>query len=83
MKIAGFDEVKRMQYEKDMYDERRRNGEIAAAREEGLEQGLEQGLVQGRKEASLMAAKNLKALGVAVDVISQGTGLTVEEIEKL
>ena len=32
MKIAGFDEVKRMQYEKDMYDERRRNGEIAAAR---------------------------------------------------
>lgn len=75
MKIAGFDEVKRMQYEKDMYDERRRNGEIAAAREEGLE--------QGRKEASLMAAKNLKALGVAADVISQGTGLTVEEIEKL
>ena len=79
MKIAGFDEVKRMQYEKDMYDERRRYGEIAAAREEGLEQGLE----QGRKEASLMAAKNLKALGVAVDVISQSTGLTVEEIEKL
>ena len=31
MKIAGFDKVKRMQYEKDMYDERRRNGEIAAA----------------------------------------------------
>ena len=31
MKIAGFDEIKRMQYEKDMYDERRRNGEIAAA----------------------------------------------------
>ena len=34
-------------------------------------------LEQGRKEASLMAAKNLKALGVAVDVISQSTGLTV------
>lgn len=67
MKIAGFDEVKRMQYEKDMYDERRRNGEISAA----------------RKDAKREDAKNLKKLGVAVDIISKATGLSIEEIEKL
>ena len=75
MKIAGFDEVKRMQYEKDMYDERRRNGEIAAAIEEGFE--------KGRIEKNLENAKNLKELGVAMDIISKATGLSFEEIEKL
>ena len=79
MKIAGFDKVKRMQYEKDMYDERRRNGEIAAAKEDGMKEGLE----KGREETKLENAKNLKALGVAVDIISKATGLTVETIEKL
>lgn len=79
MKIAGFDEVKRMQYEKDMYDERRRNGEIAAAKEDGLKEGFE----KGRIEKNLENAKNLKELGVAMDIISKATGLSFEEIEKL
>ena len=67
MKIAGFDEVKRMQYEKDMYDERRRNGEIEAAREEG----------------KIETARNLKTLGVSVEIICEATGLSVEQVEKL
>ena len=33
--IPRFSEDKRIKYDKDMYDERRRNGELAAAREEG------------------------------------------------
>ena len=35
--IPRFSEDKRIKYDKDMYDERRRNGELAAAREEGIE----------------------------------------------
>jgi predicted transposase/invertase (TIGR01784 family) len=85
--IAAFDAEKRIKYDKDMYDERRRQGELNAAkadgRQEGLEQGLRQGLEQGRREASLKSAKNLKALGVAVEIIAQGTGLSIEEIESL
>ena len=83
MKIAGFDKVKRMQYEKDMYDERRRNGEIEAAKEDGMKEGLEKGREEGREETKLENAKNLKALGVAVDIISKATGLPIETIEKL
>ena len=71
MKIAGFDEIKRMQYEKDMYDERRRNGEIAAAQEEGM-----------NKERIRIAEKMLEA-GMPIDQIAQITALTSEEIEAL
>jgi len=69
--IPRFDEAKRIQYDKDMFDERRYNGEINAARKEG------------RQEANTEAARNLKLLGVDVEIIAQATGLAVEEIEKL
>ena len=45
--------------------------------------GYEQGIQQGRRENSVEIARKLKALGVAVDVIAQSTGLSVEEIEAL
>jgi predicted transposase/invertase (TIGR01784 family) len=54
-----------------MYDEKRRRGELAAAREDG------------REEAKLEDARRLKELGVGVDIISQATGLSQETIESL
>jgi predicted transposase/invertase (TIGR01784 family) len=105
--IAEFSEDKRIQYEKDMYDEKRLNGEMSAARrigyenghkeglkngheeglkqglEQGRRQGLEQGLEQGREQAKIEMAKNLKALGVSLDIISQSTGIGIDVIEKL
>lgn len=38
---------------------------------------------QGREAERRDNARNLKRLGVAVDVISQATGLTVEEVEQI
>ncbi|MEY8467125.1 hypothetical protein AALB99_17400, partial [Bacteroides caecimuris] len=52
-------------------------------RAEGLEEGLNKGKEEGAREANLNNARNLKKLGVAIDVISQATGLSEEEIEKL
>ena len=49
--------------------------------QQGLQQGMQQGIQQGRRENSVETARKLKALGVAVDVIAQSTGLSVEEIE--
>lgn len=77
--IAAFDEEKRIQYDRDMYDERRRNGELATAKRLGREEGLE----QGREEAKLEAASKLKELGVDIETIVQATGLAVEVIEGL
>ena len=52
---------------------------IYTEREEGRAEGREEGV----REANLNNARNLKKLGVAIDVISQATGLSKEEIEKL
>ena len=38
-KIKDFSKTKREQYDKDMYDEKRHNGELAAAREDGIAEG--------------------------------------------
>ena len=89
--IGDFNKVKREQYDKDMYDEKRRNGELAAAREDGiaeglaqgLEQGLDQGLAEGREEANMEVARKMLAAGMLVEQIAQFTGLDKDRIEKL
>ncbi|WP_304522586.1 Rpn family recombination-promoting nuclease/putative transposase, partial [Bacteroides acidifaciens] len=41
------------------------------------------GREEGAREANWNNARNLKQLGVAIDIISQATGLSKEEVEKL
>ena len=89
--IPRFDEAKRIQYDKDMFDERRYNGEINAAKKEGREEGRKEGRKEGRQEgreegrleANTEAARKFKLLGVDVEIIAQATGLSVEVIEEL
>ena len=57
-----------------MYDERRRNGELAAAIEEGMEKGME----KGRAEA----VRKMMAAGMSVEQVCTIMGMTAEEIEK-
>ena len=75
MRIGGFSSTKRDQYNKDMYDEKRRRGELAAAREDGREEGMHC--------AKLEDAKHLKDLGVSLDIIVEATGLPLETVESL
>ena len=66
-----------------MYDEKRRNGELAAAREDGIAEGLAEGHAKGHAEAKIEMAIKFKALGVDIDTIVQATGLDRETIENL
>ena len=52
-------------------------------RAEGLAEGRAEGQKEGKEEARLEDARRFKELGVAVDIISQATGLSVETIESL
>lgn len=81
--IDDFAEDKLKTYQKDMYDEKRRIGELAAARENGLAEGMEKGIEIGRKESVIETAKNLKSEGISLEIISKATGLPTEEIERL
>ncbi|MDR1545110.1 MAG: hypothetical protein LBU12_00005 [Deltaproteobacteria bacterium] len=49
---------------------------LALGREEGLEEGRE----QGREETRFTIAKNLLAIGIPVDKITQATGLSEDKI---
>ena len=77
--IGGFSRTKREQYDKDMYDEKRRIGELSAARDDGRAEGHAEGLA----EAKIEMANKLKELGVDIDTIVKATGLDRETIEKL
>jgi predicted transposase/invertase (TIGR01784 family) len=51
--------------------------------QDGVKKGIEKGEAIGRHEEALEIAKNFKNLGVKIEDIAKGTGLSIEEIEKL
>ena len=88
--IAAFDEKKRAQYEQDMYDERRFQGQLAASYNNGLEAGiaegreagLTEGLEKGREEERLAnekkliaSAKKIIESGVDIDLVCSTLGV--------
>ena len=66
---------KRIIYEQEMYDEKRRNSECKTAIRMGRDEGI--------NVAKLETAKNLKARGIADDIIAECTGLPLETIQSL
>lgn len=81
--IARFNEDKLIQFNKDMYDERRRNGELAAAIEEGMEKGLEKGLEKGREEGIAEAVRKMLAAGLSMEQVCGIMGMTADEIGEI
>ncbi len=55
--------------------------EFIAAKERAA--GREEGLKAGRKEEKIEIARNLLASGIALNVISSSTGLSIPEIEQI
>jgi predicted transposase/invertase (TIGR01784 family) len=51
--------------------------------EQGIEQGIERGLAEGLHQAKLEDARKMKEHGIAVEVITEITGLTPEQIAAL
>lgn len=48
-----------------------------------LQKAREEGIEQGRKKEQIDIAKSFKKSGIDIKIISENTGLTIEEIEKL
>ena len=65
--LAKFSKAKRIQYDKDMYDEKRFNGELYTARREGKAEAI----------------KTMIAAGVPIETIAQAFGMTVEECSEI
>uniref|UniRef100_UPI0037C06316 hypothetical protein n=1 Tax=Candidatus Wolbachia massiliensis TaxID=1845000 RepID=UPI0037C06316 len=56
---------------------------IEKGRHEGREEGIKIGEEKGEKQAKVAVAKNSLKTGMSIDVISQITGLSHDEIKQL
>jgi predicted transposase/invertase (TIGR01784 family) len=59
------------------------NEGLDKGRREGRHEGLDKGRREGRREMDREIARNLKAMGIPLPQIAQGTGLSSDEIAKL
>ena len=50
---------------------------------EGRREGLEEGMAKGKQEEKILNARNLKQLGISLDIIAKATGLSPKEINAL
>ncbi|WP_400263068.1 Rpn family recombination-promoting nuclease/putative transposase [Sphingobacterium sp. SG20118] len=55
----------------------------AEGKAEGLAAGKAEGLAEGEHKKALATALKFKEMGIPLDIIATGTGLTIEEIENL
>ena len=89
--LYNMDEYTRDKVLNKMTTERDLRNQMAYARKvaieeglaEGRAEGLAEGRAEGRAEANLEAALKFRNLGVAVEIISEATGLSIEEIKQL
>ena len=89
--IARLTDDERRDYEESVKVYRDLFGVMSTAERKGVEKGLEQGRAEGRAEGRVEGrteekkdiARKMKTMGVDINVISQATGLTPEEIENL
>ena len=59
------------------------NDVLDTAKMEGRAEGRIEGRAEGRTEEKIEMAKKMKAMGMAIETISQISGLTAEQIEQL
>ena len=85
MLMSRFSKKKRIQYEKDMYDERRHYDEIETAkmigREEGMAEGIAKGIDKGERIRARKIAANLMAKGMTKAEAAEFVGLTEAELD--
>lgn len=49
----------------------------------GKEEGKKEGIIEGKVEEKIENAKNFLKLGISIEIVAQGTGLSIEEVNKI
>ena len=56
---------------------------MAKGRAEGMAEGMAKGMAEGKTKAIIETAKRLLNMGLDMEQVAQGTGLSIEEVRKL
>lgn len=81
--IAALSKEDRMKYDESIKVYRDNLAVQAYAVQEGMEKGREEGREEGHLEEKRSIAQKMKSQGLALDLIADCTGLSIEEIEEL
>ena len=81
--FASMNEEDQEIYESELRWILNRNSELDTAMDKGIRQGREEGFAKGIEQGKLEAARKMKVANLPDDVISQCTGLTLEQISEL
>ncbi len=81
--IAKFTPKERQEYEESMKEYRDYYNTVETAHNNGHAEGLAEGHAKGRNEEKVENARKMKSLGLGVDIISQVTGLSPDEVNAL
>ena len=77
--IASLSKEERMKYDESIKVYRDNLVTLEFAEQKGRKEGREEGREEGKEET----ARNLKQMGVSLEIISKATGLSIEQIEAL
>lgn len=83
LRIESLSETERRAYNRMMENLSYQASVIETGRYEGRVEGLAEGRAMGRAEGVVAVAKKLKAMGLGNKEITEATGLSAEEIERL
>ncbi len=59
------------------------NSRLKKAEEDGIEKGIKKGIKEGIENEKLQIVQNMLKKGLNIDLISEYTGLSIDEIESL
>ena len=87
LEVMQLSKEERILYERYVEDRRNRESIVInnyrAGKLKGIEEGKEEGLKEGIKKGKLETAKNMLKKGLDINLVSEITGLSIEEIDGL
>ncbi|CAB3389546.1 Rpn family recombination-promoting nuclease/putative transposase [Kyrpidia spormannii] len=83
LEFLSQDEEARRLYEERMKGLQTYLADLEGARQEGREEGRKEGRKEGDREARRALAKNFLGMGLTVEQVAKGTGLTRNEVEAI
>ena len=79
----GLDDKFGLAYDNEMMQKKMINTARNWGYDDGKEDGKAEGLEEGARAKEIEIAKNLLQKGVSIDLVSESTGLSIEELNKL
>lgn len=83
VEISAFTEEELRAYDRFWDSVRTEKSMIYDSVQKGIEKGIEKGRAEGRAEERLEVARRLLAMGLSVEQVVQGTGLSIAEVQRL